>query len=89
MCVNRCPVHNIKIEDGQFQFGKNCLMCMRCSFNCPANAIKIGLFDKWKVNGAYNFDHDESEQQSHQKYCKKAYKKYFERNQKRIENAKK
>lgn len=86
LCVKKCPVHNIWIEDGKFKFGKNCLMCMRCSFNCPANAIKIGLFDKWKVNGAYRFDHfDEKELQSHEKYCKKAYKKYFERNQRKIE----
>ena len=84
LCVKKCPVHNITIENGEFKFGKNCLMCMRCSFNCPANAIKIGLFDKWKVNGAYDFEHfDESEQQSHQKYCKKSYQKYFDRMQKK------
>ncbi len=86
LCIKKCPAHNIAIENGEFKFGKDCLMCMRCSFNCPANAIKIGLFDKWKVNGAYDFDHfDEKEEQTHQKYCKKSYEKYFERNQKRIE----
>lgn len=86
LCVKNCPTHNIKIEDGKFCFGKNCLMCMRCSFNCPANAIKIGLFEKWKVNGKYNFDNfNEAEEQTHQKYCKKAYKKYFEKNQGRLD----
>lgn len=90
LCVKKCPTHNITIENGKFKFGKNCIMCMRCSFHCPANAIKIGLFDKWKVNGAYNFDHfDENEEQTHQKYCKKSYKKYFDKNQKRLENANK
>ena len=28
---------------------------MRCSFICPTNAISIGLLDKWKVNGQYDF----------------------------------
>ena len=26
---------------------------MRCSFNCPTNAIKIGFLESWKVNGEY------------------------------------
>ena len=85
MCVKRCPTHNITIENGEFHFGNKCLMCVRCSFNCPKNAIKIGWFDKWKVNGAYNFNNpDGTEQKSHRNYCKNSYKKYFERNEKRI-----
>lgn len=78
-CERDCPTHNITITDGKFKFGKHCLMCMRCSFDCPSNAIKIGLFDKWKVNGAYSFlPPAQPEQNKHEKYCKKAYKKYFE-----------
>lgn len=89
-CIQHCPTHNITLENGNFKFGNHCLMCMRCSFHCPANAIQIGLFNKWKVNGAYTFHHyDENEIQTHQKYCKKTYQKYFEKNQKRIEAAKK
>ncbi len=85
-CVKRCPTHNITIENGEFKFGKNCLMCMRCSFHCPKNAIKIGWFEKWKVNGAYNFNNpNETEEEKHKKYCKKSYNKYFARNQKKIE----
>ncbi len=30
-------------------------MCMRCSFTCPKDAIKIGLFEGWHVNGPYDF----------------------------------
>ena len=79
LCVKRCPVHNITIENGEFKFGKNCLMCMRCSFHCPKNAIKIGLFENWKVNGAYSFAPKEGEEERHKKYCKKSYRKYFDR----------
>lgn len=87
MCVKRCPTNNITIENGELKFGKNCLMCMRCSFHCPTNAIKIGYFEKWKVNGAYNFNNpNEAEEQTHKRYCKKSYQKYFDRNEKKIQN---
>lgn len=89
-CVRNCPTQNISIKDGKFVFGKNCIMCMRCSFHCPTNAIKIGWFEKWKVNGAYNFARPElPEENKHKKYCKKSYKKYFERGWAKINNAEK
>ena len=87
-CVNICPAKNITIKDGKFHFGKNCLMCMRCSFLCPKSAIKIGLFEKWKVNGAYNFNNpNEYEDEVHKKYCKKSYEKYFAKCNEKINQA--
>lgn len=91
-CAKNCPVQNIKItEKGKFKFGKECLICMRCSFSCPTNAIKIGLLNGWKVNGAYSFEPPEesapTKKDKHAKYCAKAYKRYFENAEKRI-NAK-
>lgn len=78
-CVKTCPTHNITYEDGKFRFGGGCLMCMRCAFHCPKNAIKIGLFNKWKVNGAYTFlPPAEEEEERHTRYCKNSYEKYFE-----------
>lgn len=77
-CVQACPMQNITFDGDKFHFGKECLMCMRCSFRCPQNAIQIGLFNKWKVNGAYAFKKSD-DQETHPKYCKKAYRKYFER----------
>ena len=87
-CVRRCPTKNITCENGEFKFGKNCVMCMRCSFFCPKDAIKIGLFNKWKVNGAYNFCPSQDEE-AHKKYCKKAYIKYFQNIEQRAAAAKK
>ena len=85
-CVNICPTHNIKIEDGKFKFGKKCLMCMRCAMLCPKNAIKIGWFNKWKVNGAYSFDEPatDEEQQHYNKMLTKSYAKYFEECEQRL-----
>lgn len=85
-CVLICPTNNITMENGELKFGKKCMMCMRCSFLCHKNAIKIGLFEKWKVNGVYNFNNPNGEEGTHKDYCKKSYKKYFERSQEKIKN---
>jgi hypothetical protein len=42
--------------NNKYKFGRKCQMCMRCSFICPENCIKIGLYDKWRVNGKYEFE---------------------------------
>ncbi len=92
-CTRMCPTHNITVENGELKFGKNCIMCMRCSFFCKENAIKIGLFEKWKVNGPYTFEKPKVEEENkHKNYCKKSYIKYFancEEKIKKYENLKK
>ena len=77
-CAKVCPVGNIKIENGKFKFGGNCLMCARCSFGCPTDAFNIALLNGWRINGKYNMAYDgEPQSPVHAWYCKKAYKRYF------------
>lgn len=84
-CVNICPTHNITIKNGKMKFGGNCLMCMRCAHLCPTDAIKIGWFNKWKVNGAYSFKKPKSPDTKHyNKMLTNAYKMYFDAAEKRI-----
>lgn len=54
-CIQECPVKNIYLKNNRIKFSHRCLMCMRCSFYCPTNAIKIGFLESWKVNGQYDF----------------------------------
>lgn len=59
LCIKNCPTQNIyKDRDGRIKFRHNCLMCMRCSFYCPKDAIHIGFLDDWgwRVNGPYHYD---------------------------------
>lgn len=79
MCVNKCPQKNITVKNGRIGFGKNCIGCVRCSFNCPTDAIKIGIINMWKVNGAYVYGQVEPEV-AECKYLKRAYASYFEKN---------
>lgn len=57
LCVKNCQNKNITIDkDGKVKFGTHCLMCMACTLNCPTDAIRMGLFDSWRVNKPYNFE---------------------------------
>lgn len=59
LCIQRCPTKNIyRDAHGDIKFHHTCLMCMRCSFFCPTNAINIGFLQSWgwKVNGGYDFE---------------------------------
>ena len=82
LCVKTCPTKNIKVNDnGKIKFGTDCTMCMRCSFNCPVNAIDLGILKGWKVNGAYSFTEPTPDSppptKRHANYCKKAYDRYY------------
>ena len=62
-CVHTCPEKNIYLKDGKIKFHHHCDMCMRCSFFCPTDAIKIGFLDwwGWRVNGDYKLKNLASE----------------------------
>lgn len=77
-CVTNCPTKNISFRDGKFDFSNKCLMCTSCSFNCPKDAISIGILNGWRVNGQYSFNQKETMQEnSHKRFCKKSYYRYF------------
>jgi ferredoxin/flavodoxin len=55
LCTKMCPTGNIRIENSRVRFGGQCAMCMRCAMFCPKDAVRFGLVQLWKINGAYNF----------------------------------
>lgn len=53
ICVKNCPEKNIKFNKNEIpKFGFNCLMCMRCIYQCPSNSIspRISKFIPIKNN---------------------------------------
>lgn len=76
-CARGCPQKNIVMQGGKPVFGRHCVGCVKCSFGCPADAIKIGLLNGWKVNGAYNFDGEPAADNEVCRYCRRSYLKYF------------
>lgn len=87
-CVQICPTQNITVnKNGKLKFGGKCLMCMRCAQLCPRNTIKTGLFNSWKVNGAYTFEKPtEQQMQNYNKMLTAAYNQYFAECEERISN---
>ncbi len=55
-CAAQCPAQNIRLKDGTPHFSGHCIMCMRCVFNCPKDALRPGFLNAWRVNGAYPFE---------------------------------
>lgn len=55
-CAAVCPQNNISYDGNKFKFGKDCVLCMGCSFGCPGDAISVGVFKFWKVNGSYRLN---------------------------------
>lgn len=76
-CLNTCPHNNIYIKNNKIKFHHHCDMCMRCSFYCPTNAIKIGFLEKWKVNGAYQFDKIKNDESISSNYITKDSKGFY------------
>ncbi len=41
ICVNNCPMGNLKLEGGKAVAGNRCAMCYRCISHCPKWAITL------------------------------------------------
>lgn len=42
LCVKKCPVNNVKLQNGKTVWGKACTHCMACICYCPVEAIEYG-----------------------------------------------
>ncbi len=48
-CQRICPTQNIKQCGDTYEFGHNCILCLRCYSQCPKSAVLIGEGTKNKV----------------------------------------
>lgn len=39
ICADRCPRANIHMDGDRPRFGKSCVICLRCVYDCPAKSI--------------------------------------------------
>ncbi len=93
-CERVCPENNITFEDGRYKFGSKCVLCMGCAFECPADAVHVGIFKFWKVNGSYRLDELARDENvlfplvpDHAKGIYRLYKKYYREIDEKLENA--
>jgi ferredoxin len=43
LCARHCPAANIRLENRLPVFGKDCLLCLKCLYDCPAKALSPGM----------------------------------------------
>ncbi len=67
---------------------------MGCSFGCPADAIHVGIFKFWKVNGSYRLEELVRDENvlfplvpDHARGIYRLYKKYYREVDKQLEDA--
>ena len=77
ICEKVCPQGNIKIVNGRPKFGGSCVGCMGCAFSCPKDAIRTGVLNSWRVNGAYSFDAEPAADNELGHYWPRVYRRYF------------
>jgi ferredoxin/flavodoxin len=54
LCMKICPKGNITADkEGKPRFGWKCMICMRCIYKCPDNAISPFFFKFFKVKNFY------------------------------------
>lgn len=41
-CAKNCPVNNITMLENKPAFGDNCILCLKCIYGCPKQAIRAG-----------------------------------------------
>lgn len=58
-CVNNCPRNNIKLKDKTPVFEHKCIICLRCIYGCPNNALYTDKFKKFLIEDGFNIQHIE------------------------------
>jgi len=53
-CVENCPRNNIVLRGGKPIFHNKCIVCMRCVYGCPINAITNERFNKFILENGFD-----------------------------------
>ncbi len=53
-CARECPCANIRMKDGKPEFLKQCALCTRCVYGCPAGAIQPGMLRSAVLEGGFS-----------------------------------
>ncbi|OJU11094.1 MAG: hypothetical protein BGN88_14495 [Clostridiales bacterium 43-6] len=61
LCERNCPTKNISLENKKPVFSKRCVMCLRCIYNCPKNALHAGAGKSIVFKTGYSLDRLERE----------------------------
>ena len=60
LCVNSCPAKNIHMSNHRPVFSKNCLLCLKCIYDCPKSALKANIAKFIVLKQGYSLKNYES-----------------------------
>ncbi|MGI6394647.1 MAG: EFR1 family ferrodoxin [bacterium] len=80
ICQKVCPMGNISLKNGDKpRFGWKCMICMRCIYSCPQDAIAPLFLKFFKVENFYNIkEFPKKNDDSDPTLFEKGFRKYFE-----------
>ncbi|MFT4147129.1 MAG: EFR1 family ferrodoxin [Mobilitalea sp.] len=61
LCANSCPAKNIHITNNLPVFSKNCLLCLKCIYDCPKGALKATMAKFIVLKQGYSLKNYEAE----------------------------
>jgi flavodoxin/ferredoxin len=57
LCIKKCPMSNIRWKktrrNEKISFGLKCILCMRCIYSCPVDAIHPRIFKFFKIKDGF------------------------------------
>ncbi len=56
LCAERCPRGNIEMRNGRPVFGSRCVVCLRCVYGCPQQAVVPGLLKGMVLKEGFDLD---------------------------------
>lgn len=56
LCESQCPRANIQMQNGKPTFNSNCVICMKCIYNCPKHSIHPRFEKKLVLKNGYDLD---------------------------------
>jgi ferredoxin/flavodoxin len=65
-CARQCPGANIRMKDGRPEFLKQCALCTRCVYGCPANAIRATLLKSSVLKDGFDLTRYEASPAPHE-----------------------
>jgi len=80
-CAKECPTQNILMTENKPRFGWKCIICMRCIYGCPVNAITPVVFSFFKLKKWYDLKTIERENSDNidTEYRNRKFYKMFEK----------
>lgn len=54
LCARKCPMNNIRLQNGKIRSGSKCIWCLKCIYGCPSKALSPRILKFTVIKDGYN-----------------------------------